>query len=237
MNGARVIVSGPKEDAGAFAARLHSIGFDAVAVATIRIIKKKLSAASIAALRDIASYDYLLFTSARAVEFFAAAIHEIGVKKIPKIKVIAIGPATARACREAGFIPRMGTMRISGKKVLFPCSSIARAETTERLEEKGAIVTKVPLYSTTVLSDTAMVHTTFSQHVDFILFMSPSSVEGFVKNLAGTILDEQARMTQVVAIGPTTAAAARASGFTKIAIAGQSTTDGIVKTLKRLSSS
>jgi uroporphyrinogen III methyltransferase/synthase len=239
----RIIVTGTHEDAAAFAMRLQAAGFDAYPLATIRITRKALSKASVAALRDIGSYDYLLFTSARAVEIFGDIVRDLSTKKPRGIKVVAVGPRTARACRAIGFNPHIVPKEFNaremaramtvtrGKRILFPSSAIASPETKKALEAAGAIVTPIPLYTTTSIAAPKKVFQNLAKDAGWIVFMSPSGVAGFVKNLTGTILKRQAASARVVCIGPTTAQAAIKAGFRHVTIARPSTADGIEKTL------
>ena len=246
----RIIVTGTKEDAAAFAERLQEAGFDAMPLATIRITKKSLSKASIAALKDIETYDYLIFTSARAVKIFDDTMRDLWIRKPQKsdrIRVVAVGHATAQALRAIGLSPhlvpqefnaremvlRMGIMR--NKRILFPCSAISSPESKRMLEAAGAFVTTISLYMTTPIAAPKKAFHDLAKDDGWIVFMSPSGIAGFVKNLTGTILKRQAHSARVVCIGPTTAHAAAQAGFRYVAVAKPATTNGIIKTLLRLS--
>jgi uroporphyrinogen-III synthase len=244
MTTGRIIVTGTKEDSAAFAARLEKEGFKAEALPTICIQKKKLDATLIAALRDLESYDYLIFSSPHAVTFFVEALRELWIKKPHTIKIAAVGPVTARALHASGFAPHIipkkaGAIElvqelkgIDGKKVLFPRSARAGEEAIDALRERGAFVTPIILYTTTSIASEAGMFETATQDARCIIFMSPSGVAGFAKNFPGNILSEHVAMTRALAIGPTTAKAVSSAGFKHISIAKPSTLDGIIRILK-----
>ena len=62
-----------------------------------------------------------------------------------------------------------------------------------------------------------------------MLFASPSAVQGFAETLGAGATDVPA-----VAIGPTTAEAARAAGIRVLAVADPSTADGLVAAALRV---
>ena len=250
MHEMRIVVTGTKEDAHALAARLEKDGLSATALPTISIKKKTLSEASADALRNIADYDYILFASPHAVSFFADALRDLWIKRPSGIRIAAVGPVTARALREIGLEPTIvprdpGTdgltdelKNIDGKKILFPRSATASDDAVETLQSYRATVTVVPLYTTTPLAAGKYAFQALfgADNVpDRLVFLSPSSVAGFAKNLPGTILTERIREVPVLAIGPTTVRAAKDAGFERVDIARPSTIDGIIKTLLVLS--
>ncbi len=250
MASKHIIVTGTDKDATAFALRLQSAGYDAKAFATIRITKKKLNESSLDALRNIESYDYLLFTSAHAVRFFVDELRDQWIKKPSTITIVAVGPATARALAEAGFTAQVVGRRpgfeglslqlkeVSGKRVLFPRSTKASDDAIKALENRGALVTPLLLYATVPLSAPQAVFQEILADADYVIFMSPSAIEGFVSNVAkvpdSTILTEQVRSIRALCIGPFTGRAACKAGFKQIVIAKPSTTDGILNTLQKL---
>ena len=243
----RIIVTGAEEDLAALASRVRKTGYSPLMVPTIRIEQRPLSPSSLVALRDLAGYDYLFFTSTNAVKIFGRLLKGSRIKRPRPLQVVAVGRATADACARIGFkahfVPKEfnvremidGLVTLTGKKILFPRSAIAPQETIAALRAKGAIVKAIPLYtSVPIRTDPGSFNEMFTEKMRGIIFMSPSSVAGFAKNLRGAILRKLVLATQVLVIGPTTAAAAKEAGFKHIIIAKESTTDGIIETLRNL---
>jgi uroporphyrinogen-III synthase len=239
----QIIVTGTKEDAQAFATRLQAMGFDASALETIRITKKKLSAASVAALQAIGSYDYLLLTSPHAAQIFGETLRDLWIKKPRAIRVAAVGSATAQALRLIGFAPHIipkeyGATElvnmlkdIDGKKILFPRSANASEDAITALRAGGATVTAIILYAASLIKADTRIFEEAISGADRIIFLSPSGIAGFAKNYAGNILSGHVLEMHALCIGPTTAQAASQAGFRHITIAKPSTLGGIIKAL------
>ncbi len=94
----RILVTRTRQQASELAARLESLGAHAVLVPTIEIVPPESYAPLDAALDKLSSFDWLLFTSANAVEVFNHRWNRASAP--PRIAVI--GPATARAVEALG---------------------------------------------------------------------------------------------------------------------------------------
>ncbi len=240
-----IVVTGAEDECRALAARMSELGLSTSALPTIRIRKRSLSASSKRFMAGLEDYDYILFTSAHAARFFDEALRALRIKRPRGVSIAAVGPATARALREVDLSPRIiaknpgasalvsQLRNIKGKRILFPRSTIASKETLESLRTRGASVDVIPLYMTSsiAISGPAFARA-FKNPVTQIVFLSPSSVDSFAKNLRSAILRKRVLEAKVFAIGTTTASAARDAGFIHVAIARPSTTDGIVQMFK-----
>ena len=239
-----VVVTGIKEEIPTLALRAAQLGYETIALPTIRLEKRALSARALSAIKKIDSYDYVIFTSAHAASFFAELLKELRLRKPSSIRIVAVGSATASACRSIGFKPHSiakefnaramisGIRDLKGRRILFPRSLIGSLEPIRLLRSKGALVTVIPLYtSIPLVISLAARALIFEKDIAAIVFMSPSSLTGFAKNLNKTILRRP--MLTALCIGPTTGRAAYASGFRNIAIAQPSTTAGIIKALRQ----
>jgi uroporphyrinogen-III synthase len=203
-----------------------------------------------AALKEIASFDWVLFTSANAVSAVERRAEQLGLRLDATEKLpwaAAVGPATSDAAEGAGFAVEyvaadhsgaglareLGT-ELRGKKVLLPRSDRANPELPAALRKSGAVVTEVVAYrnlppSTT---DRGKVQDSVSGGVDAVLFYSPSAVRNFVE-LAGRerLAGLQGRAV-MVAIGHATAAALSSAGIQRIARAADTTTKAVVEALE-----
>jgi len=198
-----------------------------------------------AALRSLASYDWLVFTSASAVEAVRARVAALGLEIPPPLRLAAVGPATTKAIRDAW--PHMAVLLqpaadfkgeslvaafaghdLAGRRVLLPVSDRA-ADTVERgLAGRGASVERVVAYGTVPLADRDLLRAELERGIDAAVFASPSAVDGFLE-AAGDL----ARRVAAVAIGPTTAEAARTAGLRLAATAETATVGGMLKALRR----
>jgi uroporphyrinogen-III synthase len=156
---------------------------------------------------DASGYDWLVVTSANGA-------HELGRRGVTANRIAAIGPATAAALREHGLhadlVPTTHTQEglreeLSGRLLL------AAAEGARRDVLDGDFIA---LYRTVELPQ--------DPEGDVALLMSGSAARALLTPIP------------VVAIGPQTAAEARAAGLEVVAIAGEHTVDGLVEALASL---
>lgn len=157
-------------------------------------------------------YNYIIFTSANAVEVFFNYLidKEYDIRKITS-KIIAIGKKTEACIRGRGIVPYIVANHFTsegliekllqeiniGDKVLQPGSSISRDVIQEALEAKGAKVDMVGIYDTIC---TELLDKNAFEDVDYVFFASPSSVRNMIQ-LVGL---DNIKLKKSIAIGPTT---------------------------------
>ena len=156
-----------------------------------------------AALARLGRFDWVVFTSARAV----AAVGEGRATMAPAAggpptpRVAAVGPATARAATEAGWTVAVegrgpgarglaarvaATFPVAGARVLFPAASGAGPSLEEEFTALGARVTRVEAYRTVVTPPPAeRVRADLAAGVDAVTFASPSAVVAVDRALGG----------------------------------------------------
>lgn len=203
-----------------------------------------------AALAAIVSFDWVLFTSANAVQALERRGEQLGVdlnalKKLPR--AAAVGPATSDAAEAAGFsveyvaadhsgagLARELGEELRGRRILLPRSDRANPDLPAALLRCGAIVTEVVAYRNLPPSSTDQenVREILKDGVDGILFYSPSSVQNFLELLGRERLGALQGRAVMVAIGYATAAALSAGGIERIARAADTTTKAVVETLQ-----
>jgi uroporphyrinogen-III synthase len=203
-----------------------------------------------AALSTIETFDWILFTSANAVQAVERRGEELGrvldaLAKLPP--AAAVGPATSGAAEAAGFsvefvaadhsgggLARELGAELRGKKVLLPRSDRANPDLPATLRRSGAIVTEVVAYRNLPPSSTDRnrSHEVLKDGVDGILFYSPSAVQNFLELLGRERLVTVQGRAVMVAIGHATSAALRGAGIQRIARATDTTTKAIVEALE-----
>jgi uroporphyrinogen-III synthase len=156
---------------------------------------------------DASGYDWLVVTSANGA-------HELGRRGVTANRIAAIGPATAAALREHGLhadlVPATHTQEglreeLSGR-LLLAAAEGARRDVLD--------ADFVALYRTAELPQ--------APDGDVALLMSGSAARALRTRIP------------VVAIGPQTAAEARAAGLEVVAVAREHTVDGLVEALASL---
>ena len=189
------------------------------------------------ALSDLSEFDWLVVTSAAGSERVAGAVAEA-----PGIRLAAVGTATARELESrcgrpvdlvpsvqradalvAAFVERAP----SPQRVLITQADIAAPTLADGLRAVGHEVTVVTAYRTVVpdLDRSAELEVA---RADAVLFASGSAVESWCRRF-GTVAPPV-----VVAIGPSTAAAADKFGLKLSAVSTDHSLDGLVTELERV---
>jgi uroporphyrinogen-III synthase len=243
LDGRRIVLTRRRAQASTLARLLEERGATVVEVPAIEVAPAPDPSALDAALADLESYGWIVFTSANTVNAVLGRLTFLGLE--PRLgargpKVAVVGPATAAALRQAfpedrvaiapeesfraaGLAEAFAKRAIAGERVLVPGSTRARDELPAALRSAGARVDAVVAYATVEPGDLAeRVAQTLDAGFDLVAFASPSAVEAFAQ-AAG----ERAKGRPAVAIGPTTAEAARAAGFDLRGVATTSTAEGL----------
>jgi hydroxymethylbilane synthase len=246
LRGRRVVVTRPRAQAFELCERLLELGAVPICAAAIRIEPVDDMGPLDDAIRGIASFDWLVFTSVNAVEIFHERWTRAGrdVNDL-SVKIAAVGPATARALAEWGidadFIPGefVGEALARelpvapGQRVLLPRAEIARRETVDILARRGVEVIDLSVYRTVPEEIDAGVLDDLRHGVDAVLFTSESTVTFFMSAIRGRVPEDVlAGRTCIACIGPVTAAAAREAGLRVDAVATVYTTTGLLESLE-----
>jgi uroporphyrinogen III methyltransferase/synthase len=247
--GARVLVTRPREQAGALLAALRAAGAEARAIPLIRIEPAGDPAAIGRALGGLSAYDAILLASANAARELARRAAELGVSLAgPRPLVACVGPATARAAREAGlrvdvvpearfdaeglFEALAGSLAVAGGRFLLPRAEGGREVLAERIAAAGGRPEPLVLYRSAAAEvDAGGLRASLAGgEFDTLLFASPSAVRRFA-----ALLDEEsreaARRCTLAAIGPVTAEALAEQGLPADVVAARAEADALVAAL------
>lgn len=164
-----MLVTRSPHQASELARELKVLGLEPVLVPAIEIVAPSSFEGLDAAIADLASYDWLIFTSANAVEAFVRRIEWVGVSAgAGSARTAAIGPATARALEAIGLTPELVPAQAVGESLrdallphvrrtdgsptrfLLVRAEEARDVVPETLRSAGAEVTIAPAYRTVV---------------------------------------------------------------------------------------
>ena len=203
------------------------------------------------AVREMARFDWVFVTSQnalRALQERCQAIHADLVAAMGRVRVAAVGPATAEALKSAGIevaytatkhqgvsLAQELAGEVKGKTVLLPRSDRANPDLVEQLKSLGATVKEVVAYKTVSPDDAALgqARAVLQQKVDAILFFSPSAVHHLQDILGSEKVLEISRQAIFAAIGPVTEKALRAARVERILLADDTTVASIVIALQR----
>jgi uroporphyrinogen III methyltransferase / synthase len=246
-----IAITRPLAQARAIVERLYDLGANPVATPTIEIVPPLDFAALDAAVRDLASYDWLLFTSVNGVEIFMerSRLLHIDPAVLSGLRIGAIGPATARAISRYGgvvaFVPSSYQAEsilaeigeVSGKRLLLPRAELARPVLALGLRDLGAMVDEIPAYRTVPGPGTQVLAERLrASEVDAIAFTSSSTVRFFYEGLRKLEMTETeiARLLArpaIVCIGPVTARTVDEMGLHVDVVAEEFTIDGLIAAL------
>ena len=246
--GRRIVVTRPPDQSSVLSRRLQDLGARVVELPTIRIEAPADGGAGLdraAAAVAGGGYEWIVFTSAHAVEALLARIPD--VRQLAGVMVAAgWGRPPPRPCPGTGSSPTWsrtaGGQDAAGLvellpapdpdpdrpgRVLFPRAAEGRPTLVEGLTARGWEVDLVEAYRTVraeILPGAAIE----VAEADAICFSSSSTVTGFLEGCG-----PEAVPPVVVCIGPATAATARAAGLDVAAVAEESSIDGLVDAVVR----
>ena len=244
LDGVRVMVTRPRSQAAGLCGLLAQEG--AIPVEAPAVVIEPLADLSLldAALGRLGAYQWVVFTSANAVEVALDRVRE-GVDAFADVRVCAIGPGTAAAMEARGlhaaYVPDRYvaeglldglTARLtSGDRVLLPRAEGARGVLVEGLRAAGAVVEEVSIYRAVPPPDlAARARCALESGVDAVTFTSSSTVRHLVAALDGgaAALDG----VVVACIGPVTAATAGEAGLQVDVVAREYAAPGLVTALR-----
>ena len=228
--GKRILITRQKEEAGEFARLLAGLGAEPVEAPLIRILPPHDYAPLDAACAGIADFDWVVFTSANAVEPFVSRLlaSPVDLRALHGVGLCAIGQGTADRLAHHGLkvdlIPPVSVAEsvvdamaeitaIGGLKVLLPRADIGRQVIADELIRRAADVTDVIAYRTVLVdaereSEPDIYRMLLERRLDVVTFTSPSAVRSFVSTVGAEPAADLLRTTVVAAIGPVTAEAA-----------------------------
>lgn len=246
LDGRRVLITRPAGQSDDFVQRLEALGAVPVIYPLLEITPPDDPAPLDAALARLAAYDWLVFSSANAVEqvWRRLAGAGLGAEALRGRRLAAVGPATAAALAGRGLavdvVPEehvaealvQALGEVAGRRILLPTADIAPTTLADGLRQKGAEVDRVTAYHTRPAAPPADLAAWLSG-LDVLTFASSSAVRNFA-NLLNTGDPAAAIGRAVVAcIGPKTARTARQLGLPVHVVPDDYTVPGLVEAIAR----
>ena len=233
--GTRVLVTRAREQATELADQLTSLGADPVIAPMIRILPPEDRDPLLRAASELNIFDWVVFTSANAVDALMQAVVETGgdVRSLKGPLLCAVGSATAdqlarygirvdlvpseyRAEALASALAAQGSLQ--DVRVLLPRADIGRETVSESLRQGGAQVTEVVAYRT-VLEESQtedgpdVYRMLLDGELDVVTFTSASAVRNFAQIFGAEQAADLLSRTCVATIGPVTSEAAARLGI------------------------
>ncbi len=245
----RILITRPRAQAGDFAEKLRTAGFEPIFFPVIEIRPMENNVALERALAKLECYDWMVFTSVNAVDVVFNRLTK-GEKGVGErgVRVAAIGPKTADALRVRGvtpdfvpeeyvaesILPGLGDLR--GKWVLLPRAEIARKALPQAIAEAGGVPHEISVYQTLPVQPDPECLAALKSGVDVITLTSPSTVQNFVAIAQQNGLDplHLPGNPLFACIGPITEQAAREEGLANLVVAKEYTTEGLIEVISNL---
>jgi uroporphyrinogen-III synthase len=244
----RILVTRTRHQASDLAAQLEALGATAILIPTIEIAPPETYAPLDAALTCLRTYDWLVFTSANAVEAFHRRAQFQRLNQLPK-HIAVIGPATLRAANNIGLtvdlvppqyiaesLAKALLPEAIGRSFLLIRAAEARDTIPEALTAAGAIVTIAEAYRNQVPPDSIpALQALFSapaNYPDAITFTSASTARNLITLLETAKLFLPPSIV-LASIGPITGQTLRDLGYEPTLEAAEPTIPALVQSLAK----
>lgn len=229
--GKTVVVTRARAQASDLVDRLSELGAECLECPTIKVVPPEDRSALDAAMDNLGTYDWLVFTSVNGVSFFFERLFERGkdVRALGDVRTAAIGPATAK--RLGGFgltsdivpdtyqaesvVEAFAKESMQGKRVLLPRAKEARPILPVELKNMGAVVDEIAAYETEQAGENVdvLIKRLEEGSIDMVTFTSSSTVKNFKALLPAEKFESLIEGVIVASIGPITTDTAKELGF------------------------
>ncbi|MHB8301272.1 MAG: uroporphyrinogen-III synthase [Acidobacteriaceae bacterium] len=252
LDGRTILITRARHQAGSLAAALEREGAKVLAIPAIEMVPPDSYAALDQALADAQKYRWLILTSANGVAVLAERMRTLQKQAdtLRDAKIVAIGPATARALEAHGFpvdvmppeyvaesLVETLRDRVAGQNVLLVRAKVARDAIPVALREAGAVVDVADAYRTVIPASScaalrqvlaapnglpdAVTFTSSSTAANFFLLMKEAGVSAWPPSMAAA------------SIGPITSRTLRDHGLEPAVEATEFTIPGLVAAICR----
>jgi uroporphyrinogen III methyltransferase/synthase len=229
--GKNVVVTRARAQASDLVDRLTSLGAECLECPTIKVVPPDDWSHLDAAINNLETYDWLIFTSVNGVSFFFERLYVKGldVRALKNVRIAAIGPATAKRLGDFGLksdiVPKTYQAEsvveafeaedMEEKRVLLPRAKEARPILPVELVKMGAVVNEIPVYKTEQASENVdeLIERLEQGSIDIVTFTSSSTVKNFKALLPADRFESLIKGVTVASIGPITTDTAKELGF------------------------
>lgn len=229
--GKRVVVTRAREQASDLVQQLTREGAECLEFPTITIAPPDTWEPLDAAIKNLAGYNWIVFTSVNGVNFFFERLFTVGgdVRDLHQIRTAAIGPVTAQRLKAYGLksdiipenyraesvVEAFAKEALDGKKILLPRAEEARPVLPVELRKMGAIVDDVTVYKTCQVRSGAedLIKHLEEKTIDLLTFTSSSTVKNFKALIPADRFERLTAGVTVASIGPITSETAEKLGF------------------------
>ena len=244
--GRRIIVTRARAQASDFAECLQSYGAEVIQFPTIETQPIPDNTALDQAIAQLATYNWVIFTSVNAVEYFYRQLRENGkdTRSLSNACICAVGSKTVAALDQIGirtdYVPSQARGAIvaaelegvQGQKILLPRASIAADDLLNGLHDRDAIVDAIPIYETVKAGAEGRATIEGNLHngrIDMVTFTSSSTITNFLEMFDSHPPAVLLNQAHIAVIGPSTAATAKAHQLTVDIVAKKASVESLAE--------
>ena len=247
--GKTILVTRDRPGNAAFAAKIIRQAGNPIKFDTIKIEPLTQTNRFLQALTKFNKYDWIIFTSPNGVRIFFDYLKGLAkdARVFASAKIAAIGTQTAAKLNEFGikadFVPNVFTGKelgnqliarenLNSKKMLLLRSQLASNEIVDLLQQAGADVDNVHLYTiVTEKGDCAWLMEKITKGlIVWLTFTSPSCVRAFFEQIKPDVV--KSGNVKVASIGPVTSAQLEKLGVRIDAQGAEHTIDGLLEAIE-----
>jgi uroporphyrinogen III methyltransferase/synthase len=256
--GRRIAVTRALQDSARLCSSLAELGADVVPVPALAIAPPEDPEALASALQGLPhAHDGVILSSAHGVDALVDTLqeHDRDVRALAGLTVMAVGRATARACRRRGLVPdivassprtegmidALADRGVLGLRWLHVRADEGRAELGDAIEDAGGQYTLAIGYRTiapvlpTMLVRSLLPPEEGGEGLHGVAFGSGKAARHLLAMLVEASSEEAARRVlggaKIVAIGPVTAAEIERLGFAVAAVAASPSDEAVTAAL------
>jgi len=248
--GHTIVVTRARAQASDLVERLTALGARCLEYPTIEVVPAADSAPLDRAIANLATYDWLIFTSVNGVDTFFDRLFAQGldVRALHRVRTAVIGPATAERLRRQGLcsdivpesyraeavVEAFTGLDMAGQRILLPRAAEARPVLPEELRRLGARVDEIAVYHTRPVTSGAadLIADLENGRVDMVTFTSSSTVRHFNRMLPSDRRDRLMAGVHIASIGPITTETAQSLGFKVDMTAAEYTIPGLCQAIE-----
>lgn len=246
-----ILITRPRKKAAEMAELVKEMNGKPFIFPTISITGPDNWSETDAAIRNIAQFDWLIFSSAYGVHYFIKRVKQTSnVKMDHSLKIAAVGSKTAQALQEHGFtadlvpdsftaqdlLEEFDSLNVEDQSLLHVTGDKGRDLLPAGLRSMGAAVSVVHCYKniSPVQHDVdTLIQSMESQEIDFLTFTSPSTFENFHHALNNNVdnLPDLLMKQTIATIGPVTTESVETYGIPVTITAKTSTIEGMLSSI------
>jgi uroporphyrinogen-III synthase len=248
LGGRRILVTRGDGQAREFADLIRGRGGVPVLFPTVEIVAADDPAPLDAAIAEIGSFDWLLFSSANGVRHFVLRAGRILRGGLPSaLRIGSVGPGTTRAASEAGLdvfleagthtaeglLEALEREPVEGKRFLVPRAAEGREVLAEGLSGRGAVVVAPVAYRNGAPArDPAAASAVAAEPPDVCTFASPSAFRNFFELMGEEAARAVLGRSRIAVIGEVTARAVESRKLRVDILPGRFTIPGMLDAIE-----